>query len=243
MLKPRLLRIIEEVFESGWNHDPECDQAVRNKLIDFLREEDHLLLPFDEENLMLARNAIRFMDADRIYAKTTKSKEAYIHAKALLDHLMVLEASDWNHYELNFAISSVHFTETMEQSIELAEKARKSIVQFKLKKNTDMLEGYLALNMCARILNAKYFDKHHPIELLSEFKRGLNSLEYLADLNSDLELPLLITKIRWKIFNRDESDIFTLCEQLLPHYDERIGKMIRSEVDFYLEAGVFDLTG
>jgi len=206
-----------------------------------LREEDHLILPDNDQNITLAKNAIYFIDADDAYAKTTKSKEAHKHASPLLHRLMETEPEDWNHYDLNFAVSSINFTETIGQAIDLAKKANQSIINFKRIKSTDMIEAALACNVCARILNAKFFEEYESHQLTRQFDKNLNILEHIVGYNKDLELMLLVTKIRRKIFNHDLSDIFVLCEQLIPQYDEKIGEMMRNEVEFYIEMDVFDM--
>jgi len=241
MLKPRLMKIVEEIFATGGNHDPAKDLELRGRLIDFLREEDHLILPNDDPNLILAKDMIRFLDADRVYAKTTSSKEAYPHIKPFLDRMIQSDFNNWHYDELRILISSVHFTESIDQAMELAQKAEKRISQFKRVRPTEISQGYLALNMCMRILNAKFFDSDIEICLSTKFQYWMNMLEYLVGYNKGLELALLVTKIRWNVFNRDASQIFVLCDDLAPRYDEQIGKAIRNEVDFYVEAGVFEL--
>lgn len=238
MLKPRLTKIVEEVFAIGGNHQPAKDMELREKLIDFLKEEDHLILSDDDENIRLAKDVIHFIDADRLLAKTMNNKEAYHHVKPFLERLLISDS--WHYDELRLLISSINFTENIEQAINLAAKAEERIFEFKRFRSTDILDGYLALNMCARILNAKYFDRDVKISLAPQFTYWLNKLKYLVESNKELELALLITKVRRDIFNRDESDIFTLCDDLIPRYDEKIGQMIRNEVDFYIEAGVFE---
>jgi len=69
MLKPRLIKVVEEVFAIGGNHNAAKDMELREKLLDFLREEDHLILPNDDENLMLVLMQIGSMQEQRVVNK------------------------------------------------------------------------------------------------------------------------------------------------------------------------------
>ena len=162
MLKPRLTKVVEEVFGAGGNHDLATDMTCREKLLDFLREEDHLILPLDDANFMLARDMIHFIDADNVYAETTSSKEAFPYMKLFLERMMASEFETWHYYDLKLLIASIQFTESFEQARQLASRAKKRIIQFKHVRPTESLQGYLALNMCARILNAKHVDDDEP---------------------------------------------------------------------------------
>jgi len=134
--------------------------------------------------------------------------------------------SDMNHCDfdiLRLLISSINFTNNIEQAVELASKAEKGIFQFKRIRITDILEGALAANMCTRLLNAKYFDSDVNIDLItSEFKTWFRKLEKLTGENQSdntLSLMFLATKIREALFERHSTTAYQLCEELEIYYD------------------------
>lgn len=242
MIKPRLSRIIEELFATGGNHDIAKHMEIRGKLIEFLQEEDHVILSDDDKNIRLAKDVIHFIDAGRVYAKTTSSKEAYHHVKSFLKRMMETELNDWHYDELVIFISSLHMTESPEQAIGFASQANERIISFKRLGVTDNLEAALAGNMCTRLLNAKHFNEDVTIDLADKFGSYLIWIENLVEKNKNsefLKLVLHVSKIRYEIFRNDKSEIFALCDGLA-QYDEKVKQMISSEVDFYLIEGVFD---
>jgi len=240
MLKPRLTKIVKEVFEISGNHDLDKDLELREKLLEFLREEDILLLPWNDENIILAKDVIHFIDAAKLYGEKTDSKQAYLHVQPFLERLIASDLNSWHYYDLEILISSIHFTENIGQSIALASKAEGKIFEFKRVRNTEALQGYLALNMCARILNAKYFDSDVTIDLSKQFRNWMDKLEDLVNENKDFELLLHVTRIRWDIFNRDDSKIHFLCDSLTTCFDEVIGQVIKNEVNFYIGSSIFE---
>jgi len=241
-LKPRLTDIVLELFEVGFNHDPKHDKAIKEKLVDFLKEEDNILALDSDVNVRLARDAAHFAIADRIYAETTNSKEAYHYMESFLKRMMETAPADWHYYDLKIVISSIHFTKDVEQAIVLAKKADERIIGFQIARLTHNLEGALAANMCARVLNAKYCDDEVIADLTDQFESWMIRLENLIDSHKDsefLEMALHITKIRRDIFN-NKSSIITYCDDLLPQFDKSIAKMVQNEVKFYYSLGALD---
>jgi len=166
LLKPKLEAIIEEFFELIGNHDLDKYNEVRNRLLNFIRDEE-LFLDTTDRNFIFATNLIRLIDADKVYAGTTNSKEAYLYAKPFLECFIESDLNAWDYYELKLLIASINFTESIEQAMELALKIDKRAHQFKRVRLTEMLQATLAVNMSARILNAKYFDENIQIDLVA----------------------------------------------------------------------------
>ena len=186
----------------------------------------------DNENVIIAKDAVRFIDAHNVYAATSDRIEASVHMKKCFDRLT--QSENWNYYDLKFLVSSVHLIESIEQALELGSKSMLEMVHFRASSNTDIWEGYLALNMCARLLIAKYFDSDIKINLPLRFEEWFSKLERLAEKNSDLSLPFTVTKIRKAIFHKDQDQIFKLREELETNYDEDVVNIVRSEISFYL---------
>jgi len=242
MLKPRLTAIVNDFFATGGNHDLDKSMEIRQKLIDFLREEDILLGCQNDENVILSRDIISLITAEGIYAETTNGMDGYHYMKSFLQRIMSTSTDNWNYYDLRILVSSMQYTESVEQAIELASKIENRIIKFKMVRSTDNLEGVLACNMCSRLLSAKYIDDVR-IDLVNPFECWMIKLENLVEANKNseyLELLWHITQIRRDIFESDNSRIFTLCDDLIPRYNEQIGQMIRNEVNFYMAVGAFD---
>ena len=186
MVKPRLKKIIEELFAVGGNYDLAKDMELRGKLLDFLREEDHLILPGDDENIRLAKDAIHFIDANILCADKTDDREAYPHIKPFLKRMMdKTNLKNWDYSELRLLVSSISMTESVEQAEELFSKANDGIIAFKRRRLTYNLEGVLVCNMIARILNAKHFDENVTIDLAEKFSSMVIWLENLVNNNKN----------------------------------------------------------
>jgi len=237
MVKPRLTRIVEELFAIGGNYDLAKYMEVRRKLVEFLQEEDHVILSDDDKNIRLAKDLIRFIDADIVYARETDNREVYSHIKSFLKRMMdKAESSNWNYDELRLLVSSIHMTESIEQAETLFSKANAGIIAFKRRRLTHYLEGALVCNMIARILDAKHFDDDVTINLADKFSSMVIWLENLVDNHKNskyLEMLWQVTKVRRAIFNKDSNGIFELCDSLA-QYDERLKQMMINEVDSYL---------
>jgi len=227
------MRVVDEFLAIGGNHDLEEYDKYRNKMLDFLREEDHLILPPDDKNLVLARDVIFFIDASKIYALETNSKEAYPPAKPFLERMLASDFNDWHYYDLALLISSINFTESFEQARQLASKAEKQILQFKRVRTTGSLQAALACNMCARILNAKYLDRDEPATF--HFENWMGKLKLLANDDKDFELLWLVAQLRWNIYNIETKQMKATRDHIVSRFDEKIGIRIKNEVDFYFD--------
>jgi len=230
MLKPKITKIVNEFFVIGGNHDSDQFQLIRNQLLDVLREEEFLLSEHVDENVILAKDVIRYIDASSLYAEETNLRKAYTQIKPFFSRLV---NSSWNYYDIQLLAGSIEYTETATQAIELATKAQEYINIFKRVRSTDALEALLAVNLCSRILIAKYFDDQVETSLVIEFQKGLKKLENLVKHNQELAMLLLITKIRQALLSEHDSRAQTLCEELEFQYDKQIGATIRNEVEFY----------
>jgi len=231
MLKPRITAIINDFFAIGGNHDLEKYQLIRNKLLNVLREEEFLLDEGEDENVMLIRDGIRLIDASSLYAEETNPRRAYKRMKPFFTHLE--NESRWHYYNLHILVSSIYLTETVEQAVKFAKSAQGYINVFKRTKNTYSLEAALAVNLCARILNAKFFESDTKISLVTEFQKWLEKLEALTESNHDLAMPLLVTEIRQALLIENDTNIKELCTELEARYDKKISALIKNEIEFY----------
>jgi len=231
-MSPKIIELLEELFAIGGNHDAMRTFEIRNKFLELLREEHHLLALEDNEDAVLAKDAIYFIDAHHIYATTTDRTEAYLRIQPIFERLM--QADGWNYYEIKFVITSLSFTISLEQAIELGTKAVQRLLNFKVANDADYIEGVLACNMCSRILYAKYFDADVKLNLVEDFSLWLSKLKRLTEKESKLEVGLLATEIREAILNKNQEQIFKLLDKLESKYDKNVANTISNEINSYL---------
>jgi len=237
MLQPKLIELLEELLALGGNHDSTKTIKMRNKFFDYIRAEEFVLNRLDDENFILATDAIRLIDAHNIFASKTNQREASIHLKPFFDRINETQINTWNRYELRFLINSIHLTGAVEKAVELSEKAMKSLVKFY--ENKEQMECALACNMCAHLLYTKYFCTNIDLNLLAnEFKIWLRRLEKVAENDNDSKLPLmlLVTKIREALFHQSAHEAHQLHGELEKYYDEAIAKSINNEIHSYTTA-------
>jgi len=230
MIDLKLVSILQKLFAFGGNHNIDECIKIKNEFLDFIIE-DNLFLKHQyehNENYMMAINGIRFIDANNAYAVTSNRAEGYFHMKPFFEHL--LKSDTWHYYELHLLINSIYLCETIEQALELAGRAVAPIAKFRDNIDTDILEGYLALNICAIIFNAKFHD--NSLDCMEEFNAWFSKLEELAEINQQLEVPFLVTQIRHAFLNQDqEPEQFAKLFSELSVDDEEIEKAIKNEID------------
>ena len=234
MLKSELVERLEELFAIGGNHDTVKSIEMRHKFKGFLSQDEYLLGDHDRdnENVRIARDTIRFIDANNTYANTSCVVEASKHLNPFFDRL--LQQEKWNYYELLFFVGSSHVTESVEQAIRLGLEAIIKSVEFYNKDRIGILEGHLSCNTCARILYAKYFDEDADKKyfLSGEFQNWFERLRRLARDHKELEVQSLVTKIRHALFERNETAKY--MKELEENHDKKIVDSIEREVQFYM---------
>jgi len=234
MLRPELIEMLEQLFAIGGNQDTIKYIKIRKKLVAFLKTEDFLVDYKPDENLLVARDAIHFIDANIIYAKSSNIMEAGNVLKPFFERLLQLDK--WNFYELTFLISLIHFNESVEQALKLNSKATHAIRRFGASGNVVFLKSSLSCNMCCRLLSAKFFDKDINIDLINmEFHKWYHELESLVRDNDKLALDFLVAKIRKAVFNTEVTEIDELLKELKKKY-KKVYDLIISEVDFYRQS-------
>lgn len=241
-LKPRLRTIIDEFFKVGFAYDPEHDRKILEKLFDFLREEDSLRAFDDDLNVRIARALVHYIEASEIYLAEANPKKVYPYMKSFLTRMLATEPKEWHYQELRLVIASLQLTETPEQALELASMANERIIEFQLVRTTENLEACLAMNMCARLLTAKFFDTDANVDVVAKFSNLFNRLEDLAEENLDSEFVMMclyVTKIRKAVLTAD-THVWTMCEELVPRYGEKFANVMDHEVKFYYSIGAFN---
>jgi len=237
MLKPELIEILEQLFAIGGNQDTVKYIRIRKKLVAFLKTEEFLVNYQMDKNLLVARDAIHFIDALNIHAKTSNKMEASSRLQPFFKRL--LQSDDWNFYELTFLISLLEFTETIEQALQLGSKASHTIRSFGASGNVAFFKSSLSCNMCSRLLFAKFFDKDVNLDLVSsQFHTWFRELEFLVKENNKLDLDFLVTKIRKAIFNTEVTEIRKSLKELKMKY-KKVYDLIESEVNFYWQSEEF----
>ena len=234
MLKQELVDTLEELFALGGNQDLIRLTEVRSKLVYFLSQTEQLLGCQDNENVVIAKDVVRFCDANVVYADTTNRAKANKHIQPFFDRLLQLDS--WSSYELKILTSSVEYIENVDQ---LREFSHRVILEFSMFENPehtkypDELKGYFALNMCSRLLYAKFFDDADD-EFLVPFMTWAFELEELSERNNELAEISLVTQVRRAVFHQSPLDMSKLLIQLKNDYDAKVYAAIEKEVGFYL---------
>jgi len=237
-MNTKLTKILDEFFSLGGNHDQIRLLEIRNQLLDFLRIEEILLAEHTDENLLIAKDAIRLIDASNIYVETTNRNLASIHVKPFFDRLR--KNKEWSYCEIQLFVCAINYIEDAEDAVSLAEDARLRLSEFKIVKPVDMLEGVLACNLCSRLLYALYFDNrltdltdNFYFWLEDQFIAWRNCLKDLENKNEQLEFLFLITEIRMALFQQDDQKMKRHRFILAQNYDQQIIKTIKSGIHYY----------
>lgn len=237
MIKPELLAITNELFAIGGNHNIPKLIAVRNKLLEFIKINEYFLTEGGEldENFIIAKDTIRLIDASNIYANTNNSRDAYHQMKPFFERVK-RDFTELNYYDIELIVCSIEYTKSAEEAHEIATKALKKLVDFRDSRNTNMLEGALAVNVCACLLRAKYSNYDSEIDLTETFDTWFSRLERLVEKAKRLEYPFLLTQVRQAIFYKNQEQINACYEQLKASCDEDIISLISNEIEFYINA-------
>jgi len=241
MLQTELIGLLEELLRTGGNHDKLALVKIEEKFLNFLGRKENVMGCSDDINIVLAKDAIRLIDASCIYATTTDRIEASKSMQPFFDRILEMEWKDWNYYDLLMLVCSINYTETDEQAVALAHKTTLPFIKFKEVENIGVVDGGLSCNLCSRLVYAEFFDEAADFNLISEeFYISYNRLIRLAEDHSSLALPLLVTKIREAVLKQRREEQFTLLDELKANYDENIYSAISSEVSFYRVAERYD---
>ena len=235
-IKPELATILDEMFAIGGNHDVKKDLEIRNKIINSFSLEELLLEDHNEINIRVGKSALHYLDANAVHVQTTDTATASKYMMPFFERL--LQSDDWNYYELKLLIASMYLTPNIEQAHKLYVKAIKRISEFQVVREVDIQEGYLALNMCARLLYTKYFEDDVDIDWVTDqFETCFHRLEVLESIedNYQLGIPLLVTKIRQAIFKQDEKPIREFMDELYnwSNSTTEIVNILKSEIRLY----------
>ena len=233
MLKPRFRKIIGEFFAIGGNHDLPAYQKSRIEILDFLREEDIMLLPWDDENIVLGKDLIHYIDATINFSETTNREEAYRFLKPFLDRMLETDENNWHYYHLKLIVSCLGFTDTIEDALLLEKKILHRAAQFSQLRDTQILEAVTACQMGTRILEVKLFEQNVSDKLERKFKNQIRKLKDLTDADKSLEFYWYLGRIRWEIFNGHLKSARNLCDELESYADKRVAQMMRKEVEIY----------
>jgi hypothetical protein len=239
MLKAELIKILEKLFALGGNHDTTRLLEMRDDFLDFLREEDQLFMSHSHKNITLAKDAVYFIDAHNTYAITTSRVEAGRQMKHIFERL--INAQKWNYYELKFLIGSLHFTDSVKHSLLLANKSLEILRDFKADPRSDYLAGLVAFNTISRILHAKFFDDHHGVNLEEAFAQWFFKLELQIPNNDELQMHFKIAEIKQAVFRQNIQAINQHMKEFETNYDEKMLKLITSEVNFYISSKRYNL--
>lgn len=232
--------LLKRLFNLEGNHNPEKLLDVRESLVAFININELYVDAQDDEDFELARDAIRFIDALNTYAETSNKEKGYSHLRSFFKRL---EKTDkWNYYDLHLFVGSINFIATVDETIALATTVIKIMDNFKSIRDTTVLEGIFACNMCSRILYSKYFEDSTRSDLANHFDHWFSKIERLREINDyDLGLPFIVTEIREAIFYQKEDKLEKLSTELYEAFGEEAAGMIVSESDSYVNCNVYKM--
>ena len=239
MLKPKLIKILEKLFALGGNHDTERLLEFRDEFLGFLKEDDQILMPHNNENIVIAKDAIHFIDALNAYATTTNRVEAGSYVKHFFDRLIGSEK--WNYYEIKFLIGVLSLTSDVKQALSLANKAIQALMDFGADPRFQLLSGLIAYHTISRVLYAKFFENNHDIDLEDTFSQWLLKLKHQAIAEPELRIHFDVAEIKRAILMKDMQEINRLMQDFEKNYDEKIVKVISNEVNFYIASKGYGL--
>jgi len=231
MLQPKLIELLEELFSIGGNHDIKKKVEIRQKIIDFMTA-DNLFLKNDDDNFIMIKDTIRFIDAQNEFAITTNRDGASAHIKCFFDRISKMQPEQWNYYELKLLVSSLFLIEKIDQAFKLGDNALIAIQQFEDINKVDVFKSSVACNICCRILYAKYFD-NVKTNLSDQFERWFEKLEVLAKEDNHIALDYLVTQIRKAVFYQKRDEIRELLEELETKHNKKIFDVVFKEVSIY----------
>ena len=231
-MKAELIALLDELSSTGGNYNTTALIAIRRKFMNFLSQDEYLLHYENDENMLIAKDALHFIDAYNTYAVTNDRVESSKHLQFFFKRL--IDAEKWNYYELAFLVSSLNITESTKQALVLIDKAYKMIDIFKADVRSELIEGHLATNVLSVLLGARFSGDHGGIHLESEFDRWFFKLEMLAEKNTELKILLDTSEIRQAVFNLNSRLMNQLFQKFESSYDEKIVKALGKEVDAYI---------
>ena len=231
MLEPKLIEILEEYFAIDHFQNPLALIAFRKRFIAFLRAEENLLAPVDDQNIVIAKDIIRLIDANNTYTTSSNRNAASAHLKPFFDRLLGCEK--WGYYDLKALSEAIMFAPTAEFAVELGSKSIMPIVNIRLAGSSDKIQGDLAGSICSRLLYAKYFDDEVIVDLQDKFMTWFKKLERLAENNKELAIPYLYNQVRHALFYQNQEEIFRLCDEVKKDAVEQSANAVISTVGFY----------
>jgi len=231
-MKAELIALLEELLSVEGNHERTELIAIRHKLVTFLSQDEQVLRYENDENMIIAKDALHLIDAYNIYAITNDRVEASQYLQTFFKRM--INAEKWNYYEALFLTSSLGITENTAQALVLIDKARAMVEFFKSDVESESVEGVLATNVLSVLLNAKFSNDHGGIHLESEFDKWFFKLEMLAEKNAELKMLLDISEIRQAVFHVNSKLMNQLFQEFECNYDERMVKVLGKEVDAYI---------
>lgn len=231
-MKTQLIEILDKLIDLGDNHDRKPLMAIRHELLDFLKQDDHLLIPHTNESINTAVNAVHFVDA-QVNLATSDNIKAGKNLQPFLEHLNTAEK--WNYYELRFLVGSLNLTATLKESLVLAGKACELLKDFaSTTPPTDRISAVISFNLTQRILYTKFFEENNEIDLEDAFQQWFLKLQFLASENDKLQLLFNVVEIRQAVFNQDRQQIAQLMQQFEANYNEKEIEVMAGEVNLYM---------
>ena len=216
--------LLEELFAIGSNHKVEELNAVRQKMVEYSKTDNDVLI----------RDAICFIDAVINLFEVDERKEAYKIMAPVFERLV--NKDKWSFYDITLS-SLCTVAETFEEAYISTQQALNQIDQYSSEPRYKRLKLSLLRNLCERLLIAKYKDPHYvkqggEIEnIFAEYiEKALDFSETVED--KTLGARLLVHK---GIFYKDLHTIDEGMKVLETLHDDALYEMMEEEIKEYLK--------
>jgi len=240
-MEQMLMQMMKQLFSIDDYPDTRYSFEIRKQLLEFLRQEKQLFMAPDDENILLAKDGIRFIDANNAMIRSSDRLETRALMLPFFERLMKKDFKTWHFYEFKLLMDSLMFTESAGDAVQLALAAGFYLSSQKADYDQPLgvLRGMIAINVLSRLLYAKFFEYDHDVKLDEEFDIWFSKLEQLAYENKELDSYLHTVEIRRGLFNVD-------IEMMSEHYltfkkkynDQTVHKM-DNEMQLYMTSSKF----
>jgi len=232
-LKAKLEKILKELFALGGNHNVDRMFELRDDFLAFLGEEEQIFMQHDDDNIVIAKDAIRFIDSATELERTSDDVKAGAHMRYFYDRM--IDKDRWHYYELKILAGSLNRVVDVNQTFILADKAIEQLRHYQTDIFADVLAGVIAYHVLTRIFLAKFYEVDtHGIDLDAKFESWLLKLKLQLERTDRLAVHYKAVEIKQALFGFEPHEVERLMQELKSSCDEKIFRAIESEINFYM---------